>query len=118
MTKNFPVRLINEWIAIEIVDQGIREKNGILLPDDDMQNAGIRPRIAKVLSLSEKAKEDSKLEVDDYILVKHLGWTRSVELAYDNGLEKEVWFTIKDKIVSKLNDLDENNMPIIKSEIK
>lgn len=119
MDNGFPATLINEWIAIEIIDQGMRMNRGLLLLDDNMKEDGIRPRVAKITAMSDKAKEDTKLEIGEFILVEHLGWTRSVELDYIDGVTKKTWFTVPKKILAKVNGIDgRTDIPVINSEIQ
>lgn len=116
MSGQFPAKLINEWIAVVIPDKGLRLKNGIILPNDDMKDSGIRPRIAKVEAVSDGAAEKG-FEVGQFLLLEHLGWTRPLNIDYIEGDEHKVYFTVPEKVVCALEDIDENNIPVIGSEI-
>lgn len=116
MDKN-SLKLINEWIGISIIDIGNRQFKSIILADDDMKDAGIRPRICRIEKLSDKAKNEQGFNVGDYVLVKHGGWTRAVDFSENVTGDDKMWFTIREKMVCRLEDIDEDNLPIIGTEL-
>jgi len=59
---------------------------GIVIPNDDMKDSGIRPRWAKVYAIGPEQKE---LKVGQYILVSHGRWTRGIKITDSDG-EKTV----------------------------
>jgi co-chaperonin GroES (HSP10) len=59
--------------------------SGIILPHDDMEQRGIRPRWARVIA---KGPEQKDVEVGEWIYVAHGRWTRGVDvLDTDTGKE-------------------------------
>ena len=52
-------------------------KGGIILTNDDVRGAGIRPRWGKVYSVGRKQKE---IKPGEWVLVEHGRWTRGVKL--------------------------------------
>jgi len=50
---------------------------GIILPNDDMKNSGIRPRWAQVYAIGPDQKD---VTVGQYILVSHGRWSRGIEI--------------------------------------
>jgi co-chaperonin GroES (HSP10) len=56
--------------------------SGIILPGDDKEERGIRPRWCHVLAVGHKNKDVKKGE---YILVAHGRWTRGMDLTDDRG---------------------------------
>jgi len=57
---------------------------GIVLPNDDMKSAGIRPRWAKIYAVGPEQK-DPELVVGRWICVSHGRWTRGVNIEDDSG---------------------------------
>lgn len=55
---------------------------GIVLLNDDMKNAGIRPRWAKVYAIGPEQKDVS---VGQYLLVSHGRWSRGIKIEDDTG---------------------------------
>jgi len=59
---------------------------GIIIPNDDMKDSGIRPRWAKIYAVG---PEQTELKVGQYILVSHGRWTRGIKITDTDG-EKTV----------------------------
>ena len=57
-------------------------RSGIILPDDDMKGAGIRPRWAKVYAVGPDVTD---VKVNDYILVAHGRWSRGQAIEDETG---------------------------------
>lgn len=55
---------------------------GIILPNDDMKNSGIRPRWAKVYAIGPQQKD---VELGQYILISHGRWTRGIKIEDEDG---------------------------------
>jgi co-chaperonin GroES (HSP10) len=55
---------------------------GIVLLNDDMKSAGIRPRWARVYAVGPKQKD---IQVGQYILISHGRWTRGIKIVDDSG---------------------------------
>jgi co-chaperonin GroES (HSP10) len=55
---------------------------GILLKNDDMKSAGIRPRWAKVFEVGPEQKE---IKVGQYIMISHGRWTRGIKIENEHG---------------------------------
>ena len=64
--------------------QAPKTKGGVLLPNDDGENRGIRPRWAKVYSIGPEQKE---IKVGEWALVDHGRWTRGVLIQKPDGSE-------------------------------
>lgn len=56
--------------------------SGIILPNDDMKDSGIRPRWGKVYAIGPEQKD---IEVGQYILISHGRWTRGIKIDDGNG---------------------------------
>jgi co-chaperonin GroES (HSP10) len=58
-------------------------RGGIIMIDDDMKSAGIRPRWARVYAVGPKSNEDIK--VGDYIMIAHGRWSRGMTIEDSEG---------------------------------
>lgn len=58
--------------------------SGILLPNDDMKSAGIRPRWGKIYAIGKENKDD-QFQVGKWVLVSHGRWSRGVEIEDEEG---------------------------------
>jgi len=57
---------------------------GILLPNDDMKSAGIRPRWGKIYAVGPDQK-DPELVEGKWIMISHGRWTRGVDIIDEEG---------------------------------
>jgi co-chaperonin GroES (HSP10) len=62
---------------------------GILLPNDDMKSAGIRPRWGKIYAVGPDQK-DPELVEGKWIMISHGRWTRGVDI-----IDEETVFNMK-----------------------
>lgn len=69
-------------------------RGGIILMDDDMKSAGIRPRWAQVYAIGPNVTEDIK--VGDYIMIAHGRWSRGQTIEDEDG----------EKIIRKVDPAD------------
>jgi co-chaperonin GroES (HSP10) len=68
-------------VLVRDIEQGDKvTKSGIIIPDDDGTNKGIRPRTCIVYKVG---KEIDYLKPGDKILVSHARWTRGVSMNVD-----------------------------------
>ena len=58
--------------------------SGIVIPNDNMKLAGIRPRWGKVYAIGPEQKDVS---VGQYILVAHGRWTRGIKIEDSEGVK-------------------------------
>jgi co-chaperonin GroES (HSP10) len=57
---------------------------GLILPNDDMKNSGIRPRWARVYAIGPDQKD---LQVGQWIYIAHGRWTRGVKIEDTEGVQ-------------------------------
>lgn len=57
---------------------------GILLANDDMKSAGIRPRWARIYKVGSD-NTDEMLQEDKWILISHGRWTRGIDVEDETG---------------------------------
>jgi co-chaperonin GroES (HSP10) len=55
---------------------------GIIIPNDDMKNSGIRPRWGRVYAIGPEQKD---VQVGQYILISHGRWTRGITIEDSSG---------------------------------
>jgi co-chaperonin GroES (HSP10) len=73
--------IVSDMVFDERISHG-----GIVLMNDDMKSAGIRPRWAKVYAVG---PEQVDIKVGQYVLISHGRWTRGVKIE-DNEGEKTI----------------------------
>jgi co-chaperonin GroES (HSP10) len=88
--RNLSIAKFNSFQAIgeHILVYGMEFKErisrgGIIMIDDDMKSAGIRPRWARVYAVGPKSKEDIK--VGDYVMIAHGRWSRGQTIEDSEG---------------------------------
>jgi len=93
-TKINKLHPLRDTIIVSDMEFGERITNsGILLPNDDMKSAGIRPRWAKVYAIGPNQKD---VKVGQYIYVAHGRWTRGITLDTPEG----------EKVIRKVDNKD------------
>jgi co-chaperonin GroES (HSP10) len=78
------VRPLHDRIMVSDMEFGsITTKGGIILPSDDGQQHGIKPRWAKVVSKGHENTDD--YNVGDWVLIEHGRWSRGFTVEDENG---------------------------------
>ena len=78
------VRAIKDRVLVTNIESGARlTTGGIIIPDDDGKERGIRPRWAEVYAVGEDVTD---ISVGQWVLVSHGRWSRGVDI--DNQGEK------------------------------
>jgi co-chaperonin GroES (HSP10) len=89
--------------AVIVCDMKFDERisqGGIIIPNDDMKNSGIRPRWAKVYATGPEQKD---IKVGQYVLISHGRWTRGVKIEDKEG----------EKVIRKV---DNNDIMLVSDE--
>lgn len=95
--SEFGVFPLKDNLLVDIVDRGERTTTGgIILPDDDFKETGIRPRWARVRAVGSGAVRYG-VGVGDYVLLEHGDWSR----ALPDGEGGKVWMTTIHKCTAK-----------------
>jgi len=82
------LRAIQDRIIVEELKTGETvTKTGIVIPDDDAKERGIRPRWGKVYRTGPLQNE---VEPGQWVLVEHGRWTRGLRIRTVSGEEKTV----------------------------
>lgn len=82
-------RPLKNTVFVSELDRGPRQTPaGVLIPDDDMTERGVRDRWAKVYAVG---PEVSDLQPGQWVLVKHGRWTHGITLDLAGAAPVRVW---------------------------
>lgn len=96
-------RPLKNHVFVSNLDHGMRKTiHGIILPDDNMKESGIRARWGQVFAIGPEVDD---LAVGDWVLVEHARWTNGIDLALPDGTER-VWQIEYPKSVLLASDVD------------
>lgn len=80
------LRPVKNRVLVSEMEFGVKStKSGILMPDDEMTERGIRARWAKVISVGPLVND---VKVGDYVLLKHGRWTRGIDVEMNGEKQK------------------------------
>jgi co-chaperonin GroES (HSP10) len=75
------IKAIGKNILAVTLEKGERKSaGGIVIPNDDGKDSGIRPRWCQVYDVGPNSELKNDISKDDWILVAHGRWTQGVEL--------------------------------------
>lgn len=74
--------LKNKVLVTNIESGGKITSKGIIIPDDDGKERGIRPRWAEVYAVGSDIKD---LKPGQWVLISHGRWSRGVDISTKNG---------------------------------
>lgn len=77
-----------------------KTESGIIVGSDDGKSEGIKPRWAKVYSVG---KDQKTIKADDWILIEHGRWTRSLKVQDASGKNVELR-RVEVKSIIMIND--------------
>ena len=96
------IRAIKNRVLASNMEKGERKTAaGIVIPDDNGKEGGIRARWGKVYSVGPDVKAD--IDVGNWILVEHGRWTRPLEIRDEDavltlwGIEEESILAISEE---------------------
>jgi co-chaperonin GroES (HSP10) len=87
---------LGDKMVIDILERGSMISNGIIIPDDDFKERGIRPRRCKVLAVGPECLD---VRVGDHVLVGHADWTRGLDVPMSDGTVQRLWFTEESRVL-------------------
>ena len=82
------IRPLKGKVLATNLERGSRVVNGIIIPDDNGQSRGIRPRWGQVYAVGPDITE---IKVGEWILIEHGRWTRMLKITEDDGKEVQLW---------------------------
>ncbi len=95
-TKAVAFRPIRDKIFVTELDQGVRKtQGGLILPDDNMTERGIRERWARVYAVGPEAKG---ITPGEWVMIQHGRWTNGFDLALESGTVR-LWMVDPDAIL-------------------
>jgi len=78
------IRPVKDHILVQDMDFGERKtRTGIIIPGDNGEDRGIRPRWAKVYSVGPLQEN---IKNGQYVLISHGRWTRGVDVTSSDGV--------------------------------
>lgn len=80
---------------------------GIIIPNDDMKNSGIRPRWGKVYAVGPDQKD---IKVGQYIMVAHGRWTRGLKIEDETGEKTIRKVDLKDVLLISDEPVNDHTM--------
>ena len=81
MTKG--IKALRDKVIVTNIESGARlTTKGIIIPDDDGKERGIRPRWCEVYAVGE---EITDIKPGEWILVSHGRWTRGMDIQTPDG---------------------------------
>jgi hypothetical protein len=77
------IKALHDKVLVTNIESGGRiTSGGIIIPDDDGKERGIRPRWAEIYAVGEDV---SDLEPGQWILISHGRWSRGVDVETAEG---------------------------------
>lgn len=77
------IRPLKGKVLVHKVESGSRlTKHGIIIPDDDGRERGIRERWGQVYAVGPDIED---VKVGDWVLIKHGRWTRGIDVVNGNS---------------------------------
>lgn len=77
------IKALKDTVIVSDMYFGERKlDSGIILRNDDMKSAGIRPRWGKVYAVGPEVKD---VNIGQYICISHGRWTRGIKIEDENG---------------------------------
>tara|TARA_R110001606_G_scaffold361401_1_gene514497 strand:- start:584 stop:940 length:357 start_codon:yes stop_codon:yes gene_type:complete len=90
------LRPLRENVIVTNLEKGERlSTNGIIIPDDDGKDTGIRARWAQVYAVGPEQKD---VEVGQWILIQHGRWTNGADLKLE-GKDKFRFWRVDEKCI-------------------
>ena len=80
---------------------------GIIIPNDDMKNGGIRPRWGKVYAVG---PDQEDIKVGQYIMVAHGRWTRGLKIEDETGEKTIRKVDLKDVLLISDEPVNDHTM--------
>ena len=86
--------------------------SGIIIPNDDMKSAGIRPRWAKIYAVGPEQK-DPEIQVGKWICISHGRWTRGITVETPSGKQTLRKVDPKDILLVSDEPMEDETDPVL-----
>jgi co-chaperonin GroES (HSP10) len=96
MAQLTPIRVdsfkaLRDHVWVSDLDHGQKiTKSGLIIPDDDMTNRGIRPRWGRVVYVGPEINS-ADVEIGDWVMTEHGRWTNKITLTFADDSEIDMW---------------------------
>jgi hypothetical protein len=80
---SFPLKPLRDTVFVSDLDSGMKmTAGGIIVPDDNMKEHGIRPRWGRVCAVGPEVDD---IAVGEWLLIEHGRWTNRIDVPTENG---------------------------------
>ncbi len=77
------IKAIKDHILVKNIERGLEKtKGGIIIPDDNMKEYGIKPRWGEVYAVGPQQKD---VKPGEFVLIEHGRWTRGMAVETESG---------------------------------
>jgi co-chaperonin GroES (HSP10) len=77
------IKALRNKVLVTNIDGGSKiTSNGIIIPDDEGKERGIRPRWAEIYAVGSEVED---VKPGQWILISHGRWSRGVDIVTDTG---------------------------------
>jgi co-chaperonin GroES (HSP10) len=87
------LKVLRNNIIVSEIEGGLQTIRGVIIPDDDMKERGVKPRWCKVHKVG---PEVDNINAGDWILVDHGRWTRGFSANIEGHVATFRWIDYKD----------------------
>lgn len=82
------IRALKGKVLATNLERGSRVVNGLIIPDDNGQSRGIRPRWGQIYAVG---SDITDIKPGQWVLVEHARWTRMITITEDDGTKVPLW---------------------------
>ena len=97
------IKALKGKVLVTNLERGSRIVGGIIIPDDNGKDEGIRPRWGKVYSVGDDITD---ITVGQWLLIENGRWTRMLKIKEDSGSHTSVWGIEWPKAVLLVSDTE------------
>lgn len=103
------VKPLKDTILVKNIERGIKKlSSGILIPDDNVKEHGIRPRWGQVYAVGENIKD---IKPGQYILIEHARWSRGIAVNIDG--EEFYLHKVENNSILAISDEEPNEFKLM-----
>lgn len=104
MVKAVQIKLLRNAVLASAIEAGMQKKKGLIIPDDNVRERGIRPRWCKVFKVG---PEVTDVKEGDWILVEHGRWSHGFEGFIEGETAVFRWVDHKDILLKTDKEPDD-----------
>ena len=77
------IRAIKDHVLVKNIERGLEKtRGGIIIPDDNLKEHGIKPRWGEVYAVGPEQRD---VKPGDFVLIEHARWTRGLPVETAKG---------------------------------